>query len=296
MMQMKMKNVMAKVPYLSETQIERDAAALLAEFAQARGLTIAPPIPIDDIVEKHLRLGIEFDDTHRLFGLPRNPEGDADILGAMFFDDHRIVIDESLDPDVNPPKEGRYRFTLAHEGGGHWRLHRHLFDKDLTQGALFGEIIEPVPSVICRTSQAKEPVEWQADFYASCLLMPRNQVMAAWARIFPDCKQRVLQPRIPSKHSLVEVTRVERQIGGFGYSETDDNVLDRVARPLAEQFLVSPIAMRIRLEKLGLLLREVPQQRDLIDRTWPFFGGDCQVSTGQKNSQTTTCSKRSSGT
>ena len=46
-------------------------------------------------------------------------------------------------------------------------------------------------------------------------------------------------------------------------SETDDNVLDRIARPLAEQFLVSPIAMRIRLKKLGLLHREVPHQRIL---------------------------------
>ena len=30
----------------------------------------------------------------------------------MFFDEARIVIDESLDPEENPTKEGRYRFTL----------------------------------------------------------------------------------------------------------------------------------------------------------------------------------------
>jgi hypothetical protein len=42
-----------------------------------------------------------------------------------------------------------------------------------------------------------------------------------------------------------------------------DNVLDLIASPLAEQFLVSPISMRIRLEKLGLLPREVPHQRIL---------------------------------
>ena len=40
-----------------------------------------------------------------------------------------------------------------------------------------------------------------------------------------------------------------------------DDALEDFARPFAEQFLVSPIAMRIRLEKLGLLLREVPRQR-----------------------------------
>jgi hypothetical protein len=37
--------------------------------------------------------------------------------------------------------------------------------------------------------------------------------------------------------------------------------LERFCKPLAERFLVSPIAMRIRLEKLGLLHRSVPLQR-----------------------------------
>ena len=56
---------MAKfVPYLTDEQIELDAAGLLAEYARARGVAIVPPIPIEDIVEKHLKLGIEFDDTH----------------------------------------------------------------------------------------------------------------------------------------------------------------------------------------------------------------------------------------
>jgi hypothetical protein len=174
-----------KVPYLYEEQIERDVAALLAEFAQARSVVIAPPIPIEDIVEKHLKLGIEFDDMHRLLNYPRSGL-DPDILGAIWFDDRRIVIDESLDPEENPSKEGRYRFTLAHEGGGHWRLHRHLFAKDPAQVSLFNE--PAPPSVVCRSSQAKEPVEWQAEFYASCLLMPRKLVMAAWDEMFPDRK------------------------------------------------------------------------------------------------------------
>jgi hypothetical protein len=100
----------------------------------------------------------------------------------MFFDEARIVIDESLDPEENPAKEGRYRFTLAHEGGGHWRLHRHLFAKDPTQAALFGG--SAAPSIVCRSSQAKERAEWQADFYASCLLMPRKLIFETWRERF----------------------------------------------------------------------------------------------------------------
>ena len=81
--------------------------ALLAEYAQARGVVIEPPIPIEDIVEKHLKLGIEFDDMHRLFGVPRSGIGfDPDILGAIWFDRTRIVIDESLDPEEQPVEGG----------------------------------------------------------------------------------------------------------------------------------------------------------------------------------------------
>ena len=249
-----------KVPYLDEQRIERDAAALLAEYQQARGVVITRQVPIEDIVEKHLKLGIEFDDMHRLLNHPRSGLGrDSDILGAMFFDERRIVIDESLDPDENPSMEGRYRFTLAHEGGGHWRLHRHLFARDPAQVSLFNE--PAPPSVVCRSSQAKEPVEWQADFYASCLLMPRKLVMTAWDEMFPDRKPRVLRPETPIGHPYVEIERMTDEFGNSIGAGADDIVLENFARPLAEQFMVSPIAMRIRLEKLGLLHREVPHQR-----------------------------------
>ena len=154
--------------------------------------------------------------------------------------------------------EGRYRFTLAHEGGGHWRLHRRYFNANLGQACLFAGPVPP--SVICRSSQAKDPVEWQADFYASCLLMPRNLVFAAWHAIYPDRKPRVIQPSVLVRHPFVEVPLVRWKLFNTVESESIEDAFDRIARPLAEKFLVSPIAMRIRLEKLGLLLREVPHQ------------------------------------
>lgn len=252
-----------KVAYMSDEAIEKDVQALLADYARERGMPIEAPIPIDDIIEKHLKIGIEFDDTHRLFGVPRSGIGfDPDILGAIFFDQKRIVIDESLDPDANPAKEGRYRYTTAHEVG-HWRLHRGLFGKDPAQTSL----LEPnaAPSVVCRTSQAKERIEFQADLYASCVLMPRKLVFAAWDDAFPDRKQRVLQPATPIEHPFVEIARFECRIPGAEFTETDDQALDGFAKPFAEKFLVSPIAMRIRLERLGLLHRTVPLQRLLTD-------------------------------
>ena len=141
------------VPYLADEAIERDAAALLAEYQHARGVTIVPPVPVEDIVEKHLKLQIEFDDMHARHTVPRPPSGETDILGAIY-GDGSIFIDESLDPEENPSKEGRYRFTLAHEGGGHWRLHQHLIMQDTAQTSFLDEAGEP--KFICRSSQVKE--------------------------------------------------------------------------------------------------------------------------------------------
>ena len=91
------------------------------------------------------------------------------MFGAIWLDTGEIVIDESLDPEEQPSMEGRYRFTLGHEGGGHWRLHRPLVQANSGQESLFGDTRQP--TVVCRSSQVKERVELQADLYASCLLM-----------------------------------------------------------------------------------------------------------------------------
>ncbi len=252
-----------KVAYVSDEEIEKDAEALLSEFARTRGATISLPVPIDDVIEKYLKLRIDFDDLHRILEVPRSKGTDQpDILGAIFFAEKRIIIDETLDPDENPSKEGRYRYTTAHEVG-HWRLHRQLFTADPAQGSLLD--VPTVPSVVCRTSDAKARIEVQADVYASCLLMPRKLVFAAWNEAFPDGKPRILPPAVPTVHPFAEVQRIARKFPNAKFTESDEQVLNTFSKPFAEQFLVSAVAMRIRLEKLGLIHRTIPAQRLLGD-------------------------------
>ena len=45
----------------------------------------APPVPIDEIVEEHLKLAVEYRDLRSEF-----PEGD--VLGAIWFNDKLIAI------------------------------------------------------------------------------------------------------------------------------------------------------------------------------------------------------------
>jgi Zn-dependent peptidase ImmA (M78 family) len=244
-----------RVPYISDGAIERDAEALLAQYAHASGIEIRAPIPIEDIVEKHLKLRVDFDDLHRLLGVPRFLADEPDIFGAIWLESGEIVIDESLDPEERPSIEGRYRFTLAHEGGGHFRLHRRFVQANTGQMSMD----TPRPTVVCRSSQAKERVEFQADLYASYLLMPRKLIMQAWYGRFGNDHPRVLC----RKHQIVLPDDTEDEIVAAvrAFDEADyDEAMRLFARPFAEQFLVTPFAMRIRLERLGLLHREVPTQ------------------------------------
>ena len=74
-----------RVPYIADETIERAAEALLAQYAHATGLEVKAPIPIEDIVEKHLKLRVEFDDLHRLLGVPRGGflGSEPDVFGTM---------------------------------------------------------------------------------------------------------------------------------------------------------------------------------------------------------------------
>ena len=247
------------VPFLNKDTIVHDALALLADYEQARGVRLVPPIPIEDIIEKHLKLTLEFDDMHARHGIARPASGETDILGAIY-EDGSIFIDESLDPEENPSKEGRYRFTLAHEGGGHWRLHQSLIVQNRAQIPLFDDA--PSANFLCRSSEAKRPEEWQADFYASCLLMPARMVVDVWDSIYPGWR-----PYVMDRSRSIEILAIkdsEEREFEVGVEEwQNEQRMDDVARPLALRFLVSPIAMRIRLEGLGLLLRDFPNQRSL---------------------------------
>ncbi len=79
-----------RVRYLSEDAIERDAEDLLAEYADARNVTVTPPIPIEDIVEGYLKLTIDFDDLHAMLGIPMQ-DNEPDVFGALWVDSREVL-------------------------------------------------------------------------------------------------------------------------------------------------------------------------------------------------------------
>ncbi|MDE0098432.1 MAG: ImmA/IrrE family metallo-endopeptidase [Truepera sp.] len=251
-----------QVKYLLKESIEENAELLLAEFIHDRNASLELPIPIEDIIEKHLKLRIELDNLHQVLDVPQE-RLEPDIFGALWVDRREIWVDQSLDPEERPSIEGRYRFTLAHEVG-HWCLHRTYLARDPNQTPLFTENSQP--AIVCRSSQAKERVEWQADFYASSLLMPLAMIRDAWRDQFGEI--------VP--YTLPQSSHMKIRGGDDGVTDAtrktlrrfqDDHKLENFVRPLAKRFQVSATAMRIRLEELGLLHRGAPRQKLLFVHT-----------------------------
>jgi hypothetical protein len=231
------------VPFLPHKRIEDEADLLLAEYGEKFEQLVTPPIPIDEIIELHLQLTFEIGDLREVFGV-------GDIHGAIWINEGRIAVDRCLDPDANPRKLGRYRFTLAHEVG-HWRLHRTYYLKNTQQQGLFDH--DDDPSFICRSSD-KQPVEWQADAFAANLLMPRKMVFEAWETWQGDLKP-LYQSDLLAAHEQSATDDLPARAAEHG----DDNAAVQILtehhiKPLAETFTVSAQAMRIRLEHLKLVL------------------------------------------
>jgi Zn-dependent peptidase ImmA (M78 family) len=197
-------------------------------------------------VELHLKLAFVIRNLRSLFGF-------GDVHGAIWIRDKRIAVDEQLDPTKNPAKRGRYHFTLAHEVG-HWRLHRKYFLKPEGQLDLFGET-EPKPNYICRSSEKKLPVEWQADAFAARLLMPRAMILTEWEN-WRGSLDPIILTELSDGAERLQVELMRRGGGKLGAEGEADMILENACRPFADLFQVSAEAMRIRAEEMQLLLRE----------------------------------------
>lgn len=224
------------VKYLPEVHIERAANELLAGYGGKFGELTTPPVPADQILECHLGLSLDFNDLRARFGKP-------DILGAIWVEDQQVLIDQSLDPDERPGREGRFRFTVAHETG-HWVLHRHQLIEARSAG-LFASKQEP--SVVCRDlpRKRKPPIEWQADCFAAYLLMPEAMVRRCWTEVAGNSDPYVAQQ---------ELAELAARLGTSG----DELPTVDLARRMADIFKVSGQAMQIRLLSLNIILERQP--------------------------------------
>jgi hypothetical protein len=154
-----------KVPWMSREAIAGRAEALIQDFQTRAGYRVIPPIPVEEIMERSLQLTIRYLDLSEIFK-------DRQVLGATYIEPRLVCIHERL---FDNGSEGRLVFTCAHEAG-HWVLHRRYVESQ-------GGKKERKDAIVCTTTNARESIEWQADYFASCLLMPERAVREAFQRV-----------------------------------------------------------------------------------------------------------------
>jgi Zn-dependent peptidase ImmA (M78 family) len=208
--------------FMRKEAIEAVTRQVLGDYGKKYAPIAEPPVPVCEIAESLLGLRLDYDDLEKRWG--------RGVLGAINFESRTVYINTALDPIENEREEGRHNFTLAHEIG-HWTLHRC----DFLAPDVF-QFHEAGPQIMCRTAQKKEPREWQADQFASFLLMPRPMVQKVW--------------RERHGNLVMDVGSVDSFKQGNDLRATmKDYYL--LVKDFAQIFAVSGQAMRIRLAELG---------------------------------------------
>ncbi|MDJ0715949.1 MAG: ImmA/IrrE family metallo-endopeptidase [Prochloraceae cyanobacterium] len=98
--------------------------------------------------------------------------GDDEIgtIAARIFPLQRLI---EINSDIPKLRGTIAELTIAHEIG-HWVLHVNpVAVNRFLKLRKRGVDVKPVDPLFCRGSNAELEIEWQADYFASCLLMPK---------------------------------------------------------------------------------------------------------------------------
>ena len=228
-----------KVAWISKEEIALKAVELVNNFQLLAKYEVKPPIPVEDIIERYLGLKLIYHDLDKIFGT-------RDVLGATYVKLKTICINERL---FEYGSEGRLVFTIAHEIG-HWILHRQYLNPQENDG--------PKQVIVSKNGNCKNTIEWQADYFASCLLMPEKDIREAFETVCTP-KPLVVAHSIsdgdgesgdePFVEQWPFIAAAMCEVGGFSN--------------------VSKHAMIIRLQDLGLLVNKTKKMMD-----WKIVCGD----------------------
>jgi hypothetical protein len=193
------------VMFFRPQALESIARKLLVEY-DASYLNRSPrPVPIETIIEKVCGLSIEYKyltNNGRELGRMIYDDGittyfDKDIneYALMTVQGGTIMIDASL---LDQEKlYGRLRFTLAHELS-HYLLHKGLYSGTGTAAALYKHEIN------------EDATEWQANYLAQAILMPKGQVKRCFYALRPTFKSK--QESISQMAKTFEVSKQAMEI------------------------------------------------------------------------------------
>lgn len=242
-----------RVPIMSAKEMDELAETLVSDYKPAL-LKEAQPIDHEHFLEFYLGVSLEYQDI-------RSDNPHEHILGLTAFGDDfarvfdhesgctktikvtegTIVLHSEL---LAADQAGRLRFTALHEGAGHWWCHQDYYGIDKNQISLFQD--ENPRAIMCRSYNLENfayrkcvtPGDWmeyQADYMASAIAMPKTPFKAVAAEI--------LKKAGIKKKSIV--TGVDLDHDGFAFISFPSLI--------ADIFGVSRKAAEIKLKNFGFI-------------------------------------------
>ena len=182
---------MNRIDILSRSQIDNEAEKFLKKY-RPNALAEATKLDLETLIENDLQLEIDYqnlDKNHRILGATIFRDGYMEVYNnekkeLKKFKSNTMIFDIELAEDYK--QEGRFLFTLAHEIG-HWVLHKKYFFIDERQQSIFDLYRDEIETngivcakrneddmIIVKRKSLEEWIEWQADNFASSLLMPKE--------------------------------------------------------------------------------------------------------------------------
>lgn len=226
---------MTRCQRLSREDVDKKAEEVLLHFdPQPFSRKTSPIYEVVSGLMRHYNVPFLFEQN-----LGYSPRG-KQILGRFDFEPRRIVIDRIL-----PYDSPRFRWTLCHEIG-HLVLHRRLNPKLISNEKKLIDTRRELRFVRTATRSELDWIEWQANQFASSMLLPRPIVYSALSEVQKE----------------LEIPRP----GWIYLDDTRHNLmayLTTLSR-LSERLNVSRTMMRIRLLNLGILNDARPVHRDPI--------------------------------
>lgn len=207
------------VPFVSKRSLESKARYLLNKINYCSG-----PAPLDAICKHYVsKFGLV---VNR--GIKPNDQ-ERHLLGRIRFSP--LCIDVFRQSEVH---ESRDRFTLAHElahyllGHGRYMIQECCDSGDESLASMKGPMLTDI-----------DRLEWQANYFASCLLLPRDRVVVRYTAMWNKLGLRTIAGR-----PIMLVDRQQSNIANF----------EAMTEGIASAFCVSRQAATIRLQDLNLLI------------------------------------------
>lgn len=152
-------NIFKSFRFISPLEIEGKALDVLQNIAKIRNFPLKFPLDASVIAE-FLGLDVVWD------SLPPDAEGQ---IAARILPLEKLI---EINEDIPSLREGFGESTIAHEIG-HWVLHINQEEVERTLRMLDKGINIKVEPLLCRSEDQLDGIEWQAQYFASCLLMPQ---------------------------------------------------------------------------------------------------------------------------